>query len=141
MSSDNDGREGPDKDDAPRTTIGPDGVEYKHRVTRMLGRAAGKRSTKSRSLDDETPTTNHVTTVSNTQNDVVSKNQFVDRKEAVARIEMLSRHLVEEPARRTPVLTSCDVLVVGGGPAGLSAAIGASRCGTFFTNIMSITHE
>lgn len=36
---------------------------------------------------------------------------------------------VELPARKIPVLARCDVLVVGGGPAGLSAALGARRAG------------
>lgn len=34
---------------------------------------------------------------------------------------------IEEPARTTPVLAETDVLVVGGGPGGLSAALGAAR--------------
>jgi flavin-dependent dehydrogenase len=34
-----------------------------------------------------------------------------------------------EPARELPVLARCDVLVVGGGPAGLSAALAARRAG------------
>ena len=34
-----------------------------------------------------------------------------------------------EPARPLPVLASCDVLVVGAGPAGLSAALAAKRAG------------
>lgn len=36
---------------------------------------------------------------------------------------------VIEPPRRTPCAASCDVLVVGGGPAGLSAAVAAARAG------------
>jgi hypothetical protein len=36
---------------------------------------------------------------------------------------------VEEPARRTPVFGDVDVLVVGGGPAGLAAAVSAARHG------------
>ena len=36
---------------------------------------------------------------------------------------------VEEPARRTPVRHECDVLVVGGGTAGVAAAVAAARAG------------
>lgn len=36
---------------------------------------------------------------------------------------------VIEPARNVPVRRRCDILVVGGGPAGTAAAIAASRCG------------
>ncbi len=34
-----------------------------------------------------------------------------------------------EPARRVPLLADVDVLVVGGGPAGVAAAVGAARTG------------
>ena len=37
--------------------------------------------------------------------------------------------VIHEPARSTPVLASADVLVVGSGPGGLAAAIGAARAG------------
>ena len=36
---------------------------------------------------------------------------------------------IEEPARRIPVVRDVDVLVVGGGPAGIGAAVGAARAG------------
>ena len=36
---------------------------------------------------------------------------------------------VEEPARSTPVYGGCDVLVIGGGPAGTAAAVAAGRLG------------
>ena len=36
---------------------------------------------------------------------------------------------VYEPARQTPIARRCDVLVCGGGPAGVSAAIAAARAG------------
>jgi hypothetical protein len=37
--------------------------------------------------------------------------------------------IITEPAKSLPVHTRCDVLVVGGGPAGLSAALAARRAG------------
>ncbi len=37
---------------------------------------------------------------------------------------------IHEPAREVPVLRETDVLVVGGGPAGLAAAVAAARLGT-----------
>ena len=36
---------------------------------------------------------------------------------------------ITEPARRVPVYGACDVLVVGGGPAGFAAAVAAAREG------------
>src|SRR5258705_5839490 len=36
---------------------------------------------------------------------------------------------VDEPARRTPVLGELDVVVLGGGPAGIAAASAAARAG------------
>ena len=36
---------------------------------------------------------------------------------------------IEEPARRTPVRGACDVLVVGGGIAGVAASVAAARQG------------
>ena len=40
-----------------------------------------------------------------------------------------SQGWVNEPARQIPVIGSVDVLVVGGGPAGVAAAVSAARCG------------
>jgi ribulose 1,5-bisphosphate synthetase/thiazole synthase len=49
---------------------------------------------------------------------------------ASARIQTISGHLgCIEPAREIPVKLTCEVLVCGGGPAGLSAAITAARAG------------
>ena len=36
---------------------------------------------------------------------------------------------IQEPAREIPVVSTADVVVVGGGPAGVTAAIAASRAG------------
>jgi len=38
-------------------------------------------------------------------------------------------NIIEEPSRKTPILAETDVLIVGGGPAGLSASIAAAREG------------
>src|SRR5215510_15593705 len=41
----------------------------------------------------------------------------------------MSNDLVREPARDVPVVAKADVLVVGGGPAGMAAALAAARNG------------
>lgn len=40
--------------------------------------------------------------------------------------------VVNEPARDTPVIDEVDVLVAGGGPAGIAAAVAAARNGATF---------
>ena len=42
---------------------------------------------------------------------------------------MISQETILEPERRVPVFRRCDVLVVGGGPAGTAAAVAAARLG------------
>ena len=42
---------------------------------------------------------------------------------------MTTHHTFQMPSRQVPVVAEPDVCVVGGGAAGLSAAIGAARCG------------
>jgi len=41
----------------------------------------------------------------------------------------VSDSYVSEPARQTPIIAEADVLVVGAGPAGIGAAVGAARAG------------
>merc|ERR1719408_146083 len=48
---------------------------------------------------------------------------------AASRVDRIAQHVVVEQPREVPVLAQCEVLVVGGGPAGLSAALGARRAG------------
>jgi len=43
--------------------------------------------------------------------------------------ELAELRYVDEPSRKTPVLAETDVLVIGGGPGGLSAALAAAREG------------
>lgn len=40
-----------------------------------------------------------------------------------------AQQFINEPARATPIKDECEVLVVGGGSAGVSAAVAAARCG------------
>lgn len=47
-----------------------------------------------------------------------------------AKTTLKSDGYVREPARKIPLVDSADVVVVGGGPAGVSAAIAASRGGS-----------
>lgn len=47
---------------------------------------------------------------------------------------------VVQPAREIPVLSNTDVLVVGGGPAGVTAAIAASRAGARVTLVERYGH-
>ncbi len=81
---------------------------YKDRAKRMVERWAGKRCVANRSqLPSET---NHRRS---------APHPFIDR----------DTNQIVEPQRNIPVLDECDVLVIGGGPAGLAAAISAKRAG------------
>ena len=37
--------------------------------------------------------------------------------------------MIDEPSKKIPIIAETDILVVGGGPAGISAALGAARAG------------
>ena len=47
---------------------------------------------------------------------------------------------VHEPARDVPVFAETDVLVVGGGPAGVAAAVAAARLGADVTLVERYNH-
>jgi NADPH-dependent 2,4-dienoyl-CoA reductase/sulfur reductase-like enzyme len=50
------------------------------------------------------------------------------------------RGTIREPARDTPVFAETDVLVGGGGPAGVAAAVGAARLGADVTLVERYNH-
>jgi len=81
---------------------------YKDRAKRMVERWAGKRIDANR---------NHPSVEINHQRS--APHPFIDQ----------DTNQIVEPKRNIPVLDVCDVLVIGGGPAGLSAALSAKRAG------------
>lgn len=52
-----------------------------------------------------------------------------EAKTVKAETRLESNGFIKEPARKIPVVDSCDLVVVGGGPAGFAAAVAASRQG------------
>src|SRR5262249_51887712 len=56
------------------------------------------------------------------QSDIFRAGRLIARRERPGAV-------IEEPARSIPVFRDCDVLVVGGGPAGTAAAVAAARTG------------
>jgi ribulose 1,5-bisphosphate synthetase/thiazole synthase len=50
-------------------------------------------------------------------------------KTSISNVGVQPQRTIAEPAREIPVLAETDVLVIGGGPAGVAAAIAASRAG------------
>ncbi len=81
---------------------------YQERTKRMVERWAGKRIEASR--NQSSVAIDHQRS---------APHPFIDQH----------THQIIEPQRSIPVLDKCDVLVVGGGPAGLSAALSARRAG------------
>ena len=81
--------------------------KYKEKIKRMIDRWSGKKLEYERQ-NSETPSIH-------TRNQITSGN--------------IKKSKVIEPAKEIPVLTKCDVLVVGGGPSGISAALSAKRIG------------
>ncbi|KAK3282918.1 hypothetical protein CYMTET_9367 [Cymbomonas tetramitiformis] len=79
------------------------------------------------------------------EKDVGTEVRQLDRTRSTHRLERIARHVAPVPSagapdssgsagyvhetRQVPVAASCEVLVVGGGPSGLSAALGARRAG------------
>jgi hypothetical protein len=61
------------------------------------------------------------------QTDVFEVDSFGTRRQRLSRAP--GRASIAEPAREVPVHAECDVLVVGGGPAGTAAAVAAARLG------------
>jgi len=92
-------------------------AQYEAQAVRMVGRWAGiKGPLKSRTQHPDGEITSRALEVD------------VSTQRAAKRLNNVVRH-IEEPRKKIPVLDSCDVLVVGGGPSGLSAALGAARAG------------
>ena len=83
--------------------------DQKKMVDRMLSRKAGVRNTSN-------------STTSRPKGDI-------QQRQAHRRIQNLSEKFYQEPAKSLPILDSCDVLVIGAGPAGLSAAVASARVG------------
>lgn len=79
--------------------------KYVDRASRMIRRWAGEKIVPNRK--------------------VLKKEQFLNR----SLIENDNRPTIVEPSRTIPILDECDVLVVGGGPSGICAALGARRAG------------
>lgn len=89
-------------------------VDYQERAQRMVSRWANERQEKSERSK------------ARRSSDAISVRSGA--QVAGTRMEILSGHIVE-PRKEVPILDRCEVLVVGAGPSGLSAALGARRAG------------
>ena len=86
-----------------------DADKYSTRIARMVSRWAGKRTTFTRRNTDEGQVLQHTP----------PSPGEMDAEQGV----------YIEPPKALPILATCEVLVVGAGPAGLSAALAARRAG------------
>lgn len=94
---------------SPQVSELDDTKKYEQRAERMIQRMAGVQQPK-------------------TESSVAPAPREV-RNRAAKRIGHIAKHVVVEQPREVPVMTECDVLVVGSGPGGLSAALAARRAG------------
>ena len=95
----------------------PDLVKYTIKARRMVGRWAGVRGPGRKNNNP----TEAVYTREEQQEEVLEEEEEEE--------DVVVEDVVEEPAKRLPVHARCEVLVVGGGPSGLSAALAARRAG------------
>ena len=112
-------------------------------IDRMLSRKSGVKHTRAkamttRPLGNITKRHSSTTTTSSSHGSSSSSsssssnnssNNSSSTSAANRRLDNLTQKFLTEPARTIPILDECDVLVVGSGPAGLSAAIASARAG------------
>lgn len=106
-------------------------IDYEARIARQLQRWSGTQSQGTPKRRDDlseviTPTSDSGGKAQ-LEGQVVF-GEFEDRSRSCA-LQPTYVHLHVEKPRKVPILTECDVLVVGGGPSGISAALGARRAG------------
>ena len=83
-------------------------INFKDRINKMISRMKGSKI--------------------KTQNKE-NLNNYIIKKKNNNNIKNNTNNLFINENLKTPIKYNCDVLVVGGGPSGLSAAIGSSRAG------------
>ena len=96
-------------------------------IDRMLSRKSGIKHTRAKALTTRPLgdiTKRHSSTTTSSSHGSSSSTSAANR-----RLDNLTQKFLTEPARTIPILDECDVLVVGSGPAGLSAAIASARAG------------
>ena len=111
-------------------------------IDRMLSRKSGIKHTRAKAMttrplgnitkrekhSSATTTTTTSTSTTATATSTSSSNNS-STSAANRRLDNLTQKFMTEPARTIPILDECDVLIVGSGPAGLSAAIASARAG------------